>query len=56
MAFAGVLEHFLPWFRWLAIGVFLVGLIESFLYGGYGGLVFSVIHNALWRRWRGAAQ
>ena len=50
------LEHVLPGFRWLSIGGLLIGLIESFLYGVYGGLVFSVMHNALWRRWRGAAQ
>jgi hypothetical protein len=28
----------------------VIGLLESFLYGAYAGLVFSFIYNRLWRR------
>lgn len=45
------LESVLPGFRWLSVGGFFLGLVESFLYGVYGGLVFGWIYNALWRRW-----
>lgn len=45
------LESVLPGFRWLSFGGFFLGLLESFLYGIYGGLVFGWIHNALWKRW-----
>jgi hypothetical protein len=46
-----VLEAILPAFKWLTFGGFVLGLIESFLYGAYAGLVFVPIHNALTRRW-----
>jgi hypothetical protein len=29
----------------------LIGLLESFLYGVYAGLVYTTIYNALARRW-----
>ncbi len=45
------LEAILPAFKWLTIGGFALGLVESFLYGAYAGLVFVPIHNALTRRW-----
>lgn len=48
---AGALEVLLPGFRWLEPTGFLVGLVESFLYGAYAGLVFVPIHNYLHRRW-----
>ncbi len=48
---AGVLEGVLPAFKWLTLGGFVLGLIESFLYGAFAGLVFVPIHNALTRRW-----
>lgn len=35
-----VLEQMLPAFKWLTGAGFLLGLIESFLYGAYTGLVF----------------
>lgn len=44
------LEVALPGFRWLTLPGFLVGLVESFLYGVYGGLVFGWIYNTMWRR------
>lgn len=45
------LEQVLPGFRWLTLAGFVIGLIEAFLYGVYGGLVFTGIYNALWKRW-----
>ncbi|MEX1258521.1 MAG: DUF5676 family membrane protein [Gemmatimonadota bacterium] len=46
-----LLEGVLPGFRWLTPGGFTIGLVESFLYGAYVGLVFAPIYNTLWRRW-----
>jgi hypothetical protein len=52
---AQFLEAVLPAFKWLTIGGFFLGLIESFLYGAYVGLVFVPIYNLLTRRWGVAA-
>lgn len=48
---AGFLEAVLPAFKWLTVGGFFLGLIESFLYGVYAGLVFVPIYNFFARRW-----
>ena len=48
---ASLLEMALPAFKWLTIRGFFLGLLESFLYGAYAGLVFVPIYNALHRRW-----
>lgn len=45
------LELVLPAFKWLSVGGFVLGLIESFLWGAYAGLVFVPIYNLLYRRW-----
>lgn len=45
------LEAVLPAFKWLTFWGFCLGLIESFLYGVYAGLVFVPIYNFLTRRW-----
>lgn len=45
------LEIVLPGFKWLGIGSFFLGLIESFGWGIYIGLVFVPIYNFLHRRW-----
>ena len=45
------LEMVLPAFKWLTLGGFCLGLIESFLYGAYIGLVFVPVHNFLARQW-----
>jgi len=45
-----LLELTLPGFRWLSVGSFILGLVETFLYGAYAGLVFSGIHNVVRRR------
>ena len=50
-----VLEIVLPGFKWLTFWGFWLGLLESFLYGVYAGLVFVPIYNILTRRWGGAA-
>ncbi len=44
------LESALPGFRWLTPGGFAIGLVESFLYGVYAGVVFTPIYNALSKR------
>lgn len=46
------LEAVLPGFRWLTIGGFLLGLVESFLYGVYAGLVYVPVYNFLHRKFR----
>ena len=45
------LEQVLPGFEWLTWWGFLVGLIESLLYGAYAGLVYVPIYNFMHRRW-----
>jgi hypothetical protein len=47
-----LLELALPGFTWLSLGSFLIGLVESFLYGAYAGLVFVPIYNFVRRRCR----
>ncbi|NOZ53809.1 MAG: hypothetical protein GXP08_11865 [Gammaproteobacteria bacterium] len=44
------LEQVLPAFEWLTWWGFLLGLVESFLYGVYAGLVFCPLYNGLNRR------
>ena len=41
----------LPGFTWLSLGSFVLGLVESFLYGVYAGLVYVPLYNGLRRRW-----
>lgn len=45
------LEAVLPAFKWLTFGGFLLGLVESFLYGVYIGLVFVPAYNFINKRW-----
>jgi hypothetical protein len=45
------LESVLPAFKWLTFGGFILGLIESFLYGIYIGIVFVPVYNFINRRW-----
>ncbi len=45
------LEQVLPAFQWLTWWGFLLGLVESFLYGFYAGIVYVPIYNYLSRRW-----
>jgi hypothetical protein len=46
-----LLEQILPGFEWLTWWAFLLGLVESFLFGIYTGVVFVPIYNAANRRW-----
>ncbi len=45
------LEIALPGFKWGSFPRFFVGLVESFLYGAYTGLVYVPIYNFILRRW-----
>jgi hypothetical protein len=47
----GFLEQVLPGFKWLTWQSFLIGLVESFLYGAYAGMVFVPVYNFFYRRW-----
>jgi hypothetical protein len=44
------LQQVLPGFRWLTWWGFLLGLIESFLYGVYAAIVYVPIYNWLMKR------
>ncbi len=46
------LEIILPGFKWLSLGSFVLGLVKSFLYGVYAGLVYTPIYNCYQRKWR----
>ncbi|MBU0590414.1 MAG: hypothetical protein KJ852_12195 [Gammaproteobacteria bacterium] len=45
------LEQILPGFKWLSWTAFLIGLLESFLYGAYAGMVYVPVYNFFNRRW-----
>jgi hypothetical protein len=45
-----LLEAILPGFKWLSIGSFVIGLIESALYGTFAGALYSVLYNYFARR------
>lgn len=45
------LEQILPAFKWLTWWGFLLGLVESFLYGAFVGLVYVPIYNFINQRW-----
>ncbi|HEV8641968.1 MAG TPA: DUF5676 family membrane protein [Methylomirabilota bacterium] len=47
---AWLLEAVLPGFKWLSVGSFVLGLIETTLYGAYAGAVYSALHNYFARR------
>ncbi len=53
---AAFLEAALPAFKWLTFGGFCLGMLESFLYGVYAGLVFVPIYNFFSRRWDALAR
>ena len=50
---SGLLEAILPGFRWLTPGAFVLGVVETFVYGAYAGLVFTLIYNAMLRAFGG---
>lgn len=43
------LEMVLPGFKWLTPGSFVLGLVESFLWGIYIGALFTPIYNLVLR-------
>ena len=49
------LEIVLPAFKWITAMGFCLGVMESFLWGAYIGLLFVPIHNFFYRRWVTAA-
>ena len=46
-----MLEAVLPAFKWLTFSGFILGLVESFLYGVYIGIVYVSIYNFISKRW-----
>ncbi len=40
----------LPGFVWFSVGSFFLGLVESFVYGVYGGVFFAYLYNYLTTR------
>ena len=50
-----LLEAFLPGFKWLSLGNFVLGLIETTLYGAWAGILYSSLYNYFVRRERVAA-
>ncbi len=44
------LEQILPGFTWLTWWGFLLGLVESFLFGVYAAIVYVPIYNGLTKR------
>jgi hypothetical protein len=47
------LEITLPGFTWLTFWSFLIGVVESFLYGVYAGLVYTPLYNFFHHKWGG---
>lgn len=45
-----LLEAILPGFKWLGLGSFLLGLVESALYGAWAGVLYSALYNFFARR------
>lgn len=45
-----LLESMLPGFRWLTVGSFVLGLVESALYGAWAGILYSSLYNYFVRR------
>jgi len=44
------LQFVLPGFTWISLGSAILGLIESFLFGVYFGLIYVPIYNFLNRK------
>ena len=45
-----LLEALLPGFKWLSVGSFVLGVIESVLYGAGAGFLYSALYNYFARR------
>ena len=48
------LQFVLPGFTWISLGSVVLGLVESFLFGVYFGVIYVPIHN--WLNRNAAAQ
>jgi hypothetical protein len=46
----GLLGQLLPGFHWITPLSFLLGLVETFLYGAFAGLLFGTVYNSFYRR------
>ncbi len=44
-----LLEMLLPGFHWLSVGSFILGFVESVLFGAYSGALLAAIHNVVAR-------
>lgn len=44
-------EQILPGFKWISWLDFIIGLVGSFIYGIYAGIVYVPIHNFFNKRW-----
>lgn len=45
-----LLEALLPGFKWLSLGSFVLGLIETALYGAWAGVLYSALYNYFMQR------
>jgi hypothetical protein len=45
-----LLEALLPGFKWLSLGSFVLGAVETALYGAWAGVLFSTLYNYFTRR------
>jgi uncharacterized membrane-anchored protein len=45
------LELVVPGFMWISASAFVLGLVETFLFGLYGGFAFALLHNLFAARW-----
>jgi hypothetical protein len=45
-----LLEALLPGFKWLSLGSFVLGLIETAFYGAWAGVLYSALYNYFARR------
>lgn len=50
------LEAVLPGFVWISPSAFIIGLVESFFFGAYAGVVFVPLHNYFAGRWQGSSR
>ena len=50
------LELLLPGFSWISLGAFVLGLVETFLYGVYAGCLLVLTHNFFARLWEATPQ
>ena len=46
------LELLLPGFTWISVGSFVLGFVETFLFGAYAAWLFVSLHNLFARRER----